>query len=77
MDNITNAPLQDKPTYRISEVAHYYDVSLRTIYTWINKGLVDVVFTKAGQKRITRESLGEDRFKTLVKTEKSKSNKII
>jgi len=53
--------LPDKPTYRIAEIAEYYDVTRSTVYVWIRRGLIDSVLTKAGQKRITRESLLEHR----------------
>jgi len=53
--------LPDKPTYRVSEIAYYYDVTPSTVYTWIRKGMLDVVLTKLGQKRITKESLDEHR----------------
>lgn len=54
---ITSLP--NKPTYRVSEVAYYYSVTTRTVYTWIKNGVVDVKLTPLGQKRITRESLSK------------------
>lgn len=57
MDNQPLTFLPNKPTYRVSEVAKYYDVTPRTVYTWIAKGVITVTFTPMGQKRITRESL--------------------
>lgn len=55
--------LPDKPTYRISEIARYYSRTRRTIYSWINKGLLDTVMTPRGGRMITRESLNRVRFK--------------
>jgi excisionase family DNA binding protein len=79
MDNSSShnnlQPFQDKPTYRISEVAYYYGVSTKTIYTWITKGLIDVAFTKAGQKRITRESLNEYRCRKFPVSNINRNNK--
>ena len=44
--------LPNKPTYRISEVAEYFNVTTRTVYRWIiNEKLV------VKEKRITKESL--------------------
>lgn len=55
--------LPDKPTFRVSEIAAYYDVSERTVYLWIEHGHLKTISTPLGQKRITRESLNECRFK--------------
>jgi predicted site-specific integrase-resolvase len=48
--------LPNKPTYRIAEIAEYYDVTRSTVYVWIRRGMLDTSLTKLGQKRITRES---------------------
>jgi excisionase family DNA binding protein len=55
--------LPDKPTFRVSEVANYFDVSERTVYLWIEHGHLAIEYTPAGQKRITRESINSCRFK--------------
>ena len=55
--------LPDKPTFRVSEVANYFDVSERTVYLWIEHGHLAIEYTPAGQKRITRESINNCRFK--------------
>ena len=54
--------LQNKPTYRVSEVALYYGVTERTVYLWIEHGHLATISTPAGQKRVTRESLDKCRF---------------
>jgi excisionase family DNA binding protein len=54
--------LPNRPTLRVSEVAEYYGVSERTVYNWISKRKLDVVFTPGGQKRITLESLNDRRY---------------
>jgi len=60
-DSIPGLP--DKPTFRVSEVANYFDVSERTVYLWIEHGHLAIEYTPAGQKRITRESINSCRFK--------------
>jgi len=57
MDNLPN-----RPTLRVSEVAHYYGVDKRTVYLWIEHNHLKTVMTPGGQKRITRESLDTCRF---------------
>lgn len=42
---------------RVDEVAHYFDVSERTVYLWIEHGHLEVKYTPGGQKRITKESV--------------------
>ena len=55
--------LPDKATYRVSEVAAYYDVTERTVYLWIEHGHLATVATPTGHQRITRESLDSCRFR--------------
>jgi hypothetical protein len=55
--------LPDKPTFRVSEVAAYFDVSERTVYLWIEHAHLSIEYTPAGQKRIPRESINKCRFK--------------
>jgi len=57
------AKLSNKPTYRIGEVADYYGVSDRAVYLWIEHGHLAVIYTPAGQMRVTQESLDNCRFK--------------
>jgi excisionase family DNA binding protein len=59
-DAMTGLP--GKATYRVSEVAGYFDVTERTVYLWIEHGHLEVEFTPMGQKRITKESLDNCRF---------------
>jgi len=54
--------LPEKPTYRVSEVAWYFDVTERTVYLWIENGHLKTVLTPSGQWRITKESLDKCRF---------------
>lgn len=49
--------LPDKETYRISEIAYYFDVSDNSVRTWIEHGKLEVIYTPGGQMRITRESI--------------------
>lgn len=46
-----NLPI--KKTYRVEEVALYFEVSEKTIRRWINKGLLE----KTWIHRVTRESI--------------------
>jgi excisionase family DNA binding protein len=55
--------LADKPTYRVSEVAAYYDVTERTVYLWIAHGHLQTEATPGGQTRVTRDSLDSCRFR--------------
>ena len=55
--------LASKPTYRVSEVAAYYDVTERTVYLWIAHGHLATEATPGGQTRVTRESLDSCRFR--------------
>lgn len=54
--------LPDKGTFRVSEVAAYYDVTERTVYLWIEHGHLETVLTPRGQWRITKESVDRCRF---------------
>ena len=47
--------LPDKELLRPDEVAVYFSVRLRTVYNWIDKGLLEVKKI-GGVLRITRES---------------------
>jgi predicted site-specific integrase-resolvase len=67
MDKQLITSLPNKPTYRVSEVAYYYSVTPRTVYTWIKNGVVDVKLTPLGQKRITRESLSKMDKESIIK----------
>lgn len=55
--------LADKPTYRLEEVAAYYDVTERTVRLWIEHGHLAVVYAPSGIRRVTRESLDLCRFR--------------
>ena len=48
--------LPNKPTYRISEVAEYFNITPRTVYRWIADKKLCAILTRRGQ-RITKESL--------------------
>ena len=48
--------LLDKDLYRSDEVAEYFSVSRKTIYKWIEQGILDAV-KKGGIIRITRKSI--------------------
>jgi excisionase family DNA binding protein len=54
--------LPDKPTFRVSEVAFYFDVTERTVYLWIEHKHLETILTPSGQWRITRESVDKCRF---------------
>lgn len=54
--------LPNRPTLRVSDVANYYGVTIRTVYLWVEHGHLDTVRTPMGQWRITRESLDACRF---------------
>jgi len=54
--------LPEKPTYRVSEIAWYFDVSERTVYLWIENKHLETVLTPSGQWRITKQSLDACRF---------------
>jgi len=66
--------LPEKPTYRVSEVAWYFDVTERTVYLWIENGHLKTVKTPMGQWRITKESLDACRFTKKKKIEETFSN---
>ena len=55
--------LPDKALYRVREVADYFSVTVRTVYEWIEHGLLDIEETPAGRKRVTRESLTRCRLR--------------
>ncbi len=48
--------LPQKPLLRVDEVASYFDVTNRTIYLWIDHGLLEAEKYK-GVIRISRESI--------------------
>ena len=48
--------LPQKPLLRVDEVASYFDVTNRTIYLWIDHGLLEAEKYK-GVIRIPRESI--------------------
>lgn len=58
-----NNGLPEKRTYRLSEVAAYYDVDERTVRLWIEHGHLKVEYTPAGVRRVTAESLNLCRFR--------------
>ncbi len=47
--------LPNKPLLRVEEVAAYWTVTTRTVYSWVQHGLMESVRTPRGI-RITRES---------------------
>lgn len=55
--------LPDKQHFRIEEVAVYWDVSVRAIYTWIQHNKVKKVKI-GGATRITREQVLNPPFPT-------------
>ena len=48
--------LPQKPLLRVDEVASYFDVTARTIYLWIDHGLLEAEKLR-GVIRISRESI--------------------
>lgn len=48
--------LPQKPLFRVDEVASYFDVTARTIYLWIDHGLLEAEKYR-GVIRIPRESI--------------------
>jgi excisionase family DNA binding protein len=48
--------LPQKPLLRVDEVAAYFDVTVRTIYLWIDHGLLEAEKYK-GAIRVPRESI--------------------
>lgn len=55
--------LPEKPLLRVGEVASYFDVTVRTVYLWIEHGHLITEMTPAGQMRITRESVDKCRIR--------------
>jgi excisionase family DNA binding protein len=49
--------IPDKATYRVGEVAAFFDVTPRTVYGWIKRGQLEVVRTPGGRLRIPREAM--------------------
>jgi excisionase family DNA binding protein len=49
--------LPRKTFFRVDEVARFFDVSTRTIYLWIDNGLLLAINPTGGTKRIFRESI--------------------
>lgn len=47
---------------RIDEVAHYFDVTERTVYLWIEHGHLETAKTPGGQIRVTKESMEKCRL---------------
>jgi excisionase family DNA binding protein len=47
--------LPDKPRLNVKEVAEFWGVDPRTVYRWIEKGVI-VAVKKGGSLRIPRES---------------------
>lgn len=48
---------------RVEEVAHYFDVTERTVYLWVQHGHLVKVETPGGQIRITKESVEKCKFR--------------
>ena len=61
--------LPNKNLYRVAEIANYFDVTVRTVYLWIENGLLECEETPGGQKRVTRQSLDRCRFRKKEQTE--------
>ena len=49
--------LPDKELLRVDEVAHYFGVTARTVYTWIKRNQIEVKRTPGKQIRVLRESI--------------------
>ena len=54
--------LPDKPLLRVGEVAIYFNVTERTVYLWIEHGLIKTESTPGGQIRVTKKSIDQCRF---------------
>jgi excisionase family DNA binding protein len=61
--NTSDLALPDKPLYRVDEVADHFNVTTRTVYLWIDHGLLEA--EKYNRMiRIPRESVVNFRLRS-------------
>lgn len=53
--------LPNKTLLRVGEVAEYFGVTTRTVYSWIEKKRLDVEWTPGKRIRVTTESVNKYR----------------
>mgnify|MGYP001480116524 CR=1 FL=1 len=53
--------LPNKPLLRVGEVAQFFGVTNRTVYSWIAKKWLDIEWTPGKQIRVATESVNKCR----------------
>ena len=53
--------LPNKPLLRVGEVAEYFGVTNRTVYSWIEHKHLEIEWTPGKQMRVTTESINKCR----------------